>query len=122
LSFYLLGIADATPQQAFAAGAALCSTSLGTTFTLLSSMGLMTSRLGIVLSSAAMLDDMVGLVMVQIISNLGTASSLSTMTVVRPTLVSLAALLPITGIFFIKPAIHSIFLDRHRKAKGRWKT
>jgi Kef-type K+ transport system membrane component KefB len=116
LSFCLLGIADATPLQAFAAGAALCSTSLGTIFTLLSSMGLVTSRLGIVLSSAAMLDDIVGLVMVQIISNLGTASSLSAITVVRPIIVSIAfaALLPIVGSFIIKPAIHSTFFSQLR--------
>jgi Sodium/hydrogen exchanger family len=114
LSFSLLGIADATALQAFAAGAALCSTSLGTTLTLLSSTGLARSRLGIVLSSAAMLDDIVGLVMVQIILNLGTVSSLSAMTVIRPILVSLAfaALLPVIDIFFIKPATHSTFFNQ----------
>ena len=64
LSLYLLGIADTRPLKAFVAGAALCSTSLGTAFTLLSPRGLVKSRLGIVLSIAAMLDDIVGLVMV----------------------------------------------------------
>jgi len=79
-----------SPLQAFAAGAALCSTSLGTTFTILSTSGLSESRLGVILSSAAMLDDVVGLIMVQVISNLGTAStSFNAITVIRPVFVSL---------------------------------
>lgn len=111
LSFSLMGLADATPLQAFAAGAALCSTSLGTTFTLLSSSGLVTSRLGVVLSSAAMLDDVVGLVMVQIISNLGTSSSLSAVIIIRPILVSLgfATILPVVCVFIFKPVMYSTF-------------
>lgn len=91
LSFALMAFVDATPLQAFAAGAALCSTSLGTTFTVLKTSGLTQSRLGVVLTSAAMLDDVVGLVMVQIISNLGAAgASFDAITVVRPIGVSLA--------------------------------
>ncbi|EFQ87901.1 hypothetical protein PTT_16428 [Pyrenophora teres f. teres 0-1] len=89
LSYTLQGLLDATPVQAFAAGAALCSTSLGTTFTLLASSGLASSRLGVVLTSAAMMDDVVGLpvVMVQVISNLGD-DSFSWVNVVRAVLVS----------------------------------
>jgi len=76
--------------QAFAAGAALCSTSLGTIFTILGTTGLTDTRLGVVLTSAAMLDDIVGLVMVQIISNLGpSGSGFNAVTVVRPVLASL---------------------------------
>ncbi len=116
LSFSLIGIANATPLQAFAAGAALCSTSLGTTFTLLGSSGLVASRLGVVLSSAAMLDDVVGLVMVQIISNLGTTSSFRALTVVRPILVSMAfaLLVPAVCVFIFKPFIRSTSLRRQR--------
>lgn len=89
LSFVLQSLVNATPIQAFAAGAALCSTSLGTTFTILNASGLSTTRLGTVLSSAAMMDDVVGLVMVQVISNIGeTADSFSAVTVVRPLAVS----------------------------------
>lgn len=105
ISFVLMSMADVTPLQAFAAGAALCSTSLGTTFTVLKTSGLTRSRLGVVLTSAAMLDDVVGLVMVQIISNLGTTDSSSlTVTVVRPIGVSLAFALvvPITCWVFTK--------------------
>merc|ERR1712093_57658 len=48
LSFVLQSLSNATPLQAFAAGAALCSTSLGTTFTILSTSGLSSTRLGTV--------------------------------------------------------------------------
>ena len=72
LSFSLKGLMTSTTNlQAFAAGAALCSTSLGTTFNVLAASGLTTTRLGTVLTTAAMLDDVVGLIMVQVISNLG---------------------------------------------------
>jgi Kef-type K+ transport system membrane component KefB len=91
MSYILMGLLGATPVQAFAAGAALCSTSLGTTFTILSTSGLEKSRLGVILSSAAMLDDVAGLVMVQVISNLGkSAKSFSAVTVIRPVFVSVA--------------------------------
>ncbi|KAH7018729.1 Sodium/hydrogen exchanger family-domain-containing protein [Macrophomina phaseolina] len=117
LSFTLQTLVGATPLQAFAAGAALCSTSLGTTFTVLATSGLTKSRLGVVLTSAAMMDDVVGLVMVQVISNLGgSASSFSTITVIRPISVSLAfaVLVPLACRLVIKPA--TIFVNKHREA------
>ncbi|KAK3933739.1 sodium/hydrogen exchanger family protein [Diplogelasinospora grovesii] len=90
LSFILGSLAGATNLRCFAAGAALCSTSLGTTLAVLRASGLSATRLGVVLTSAAMLDDVVGLVMVQVISNLGNTGdeSVSAVTVVRPILVS----------------------------------
>lgn len=94
----LQSLVDATPIQAFAAGAALCSTSLGTTFTILNASGLSTTRLGTTLSSAAMVDDVVGLVMVQVISNIRENSeSFGAVTVVRPLAVSfgLAIVVPL---------------------------
>lgn len=105
LSFALRGLLNITPLQAFAAGAALCSTSLGTTFTVLSTSGLSESRLGVVLTSAAMMDDVVGLVMVQVISNLGGASSFDWVTVVRPVGVSIAfaTILPLLCVLVVKP-------------------
>jgi hypothetical protein len=107
LSFSLLRLANATSLQAFAAGAALCSTSLGTTFTVLKTSALTKSRLGVVLTSAAMMDDVVGLVMVQIISNLrsGSAGARAT-TVIRPVFVSLAfaVILPLCCRFLLLPA------------------
>ncbi|UPX12476.1 uncharacterized protein EKO05_0003022 [Ascochyta rabiei] len=115
LSYTLQGLLNATPVQAFAAGAALCSTSLGTTFTVLNSSGLSASRLGVVLSSAAMMDDVVGLVMVQVISNLG-GENFSAITVVRPVLVSMAfaVVAPIACLAIIKPLTMS--LNRYREA------
>ncbi|KAG0651460.1 hypothetical protein D0Z07_2055 [Hyphodiscus hymeniophilus] len=60
-----------TPLAAFSAGASLCSTSLGTTFAILSAANMQKTRVGIVLVGAAMMDDVVGLVMVNIITTLG---------------------------------------------------
>ncbi|KAH6622182.1 Sodium/hydrogen exchanger family-domain-containing protein [Boeremia exigua] len=115
LSYTLQGLLDATPLQAFAAGAALCSTSLGTTFTVLGSSGLSSSRLGVVLTSAAMMDDVVGLVMVQVISNLG-AANFNAVTVLRPVLVSIAfaVVVPIACLFIVKPC--TLWLNRHRES------
>ncbi|KKP07770.1 hypothetical protein THAR02_00158 [Trichoderma harzianum] len=109
LSFVLQKLSAATPLQAFAAGAALCSTSLGTTFAVLRSTGLITSRLGVVLTSAAMMDDVVGLVMVQIISNLGSSGAeISAVTIFRPLLVSVAFAVcaPLVCVFMAKPFTH----------------
>lgn len=106
LSFTLQRLVGASPLQAFAAGAALCSTSLGTTFTVLSTSGLTTTRLGVVLTSAAIMDDVVGLVMVQVISNLGgSATSISAVTIVRPVFLSLAfaVVLPLACQYIVKP-------------------
>jgi Kef-type K+ transport system membrane component KefB len=113
LSFVLQELVGATPVQAFAAGAALCSTSLGTTFTVLASSGLSSSRLGVVLTSAAMMDDVAGLVMVQVISNLG--GNFSAVTVVRPIAVSVgfAILVPLTCAYLLKPA--TLILNRFRE-------
>jgi Kef-type K+ transport system membrane component KefB len=71
LSFTLGPVSGATPLQCFAAGAALSATSLGTTFTILSAAGFADTRLGAVLTNAAMTDDVVGLVMIQIVASLG---------------------------------------------------
>lgn len=117
LSFALQSLVGATPIQAFAAGAALCSTSLGTTFTILNASGLSTTRLGTVLTSAAMMDDVVGLVMVQVISNIGeTAGSFSAVTVVRPLAVSfgLAIAVPLACRAVAQPL--TVWLNGARKS------
>ncbi|KAE8374141.1 Sodium/hydrogen exchanger family-domain-containing protein [Aspergillus bertholletiae] len=90
LSFILTELVAATPLQAFSAGAALSATSLGTTFTILSTTNLIKTRLGTVTTGAAMLDDVVGLVLVQVITNLGgSGESFRAMTVIRPVCVSI---------------------------------
>ncbi|KAI1374393.1 Sodium/hydrogen exchanger [Hypoxylon crocopeplum] len=111
----LRAMADASLVQCFAAGAALCSTSLGTTFAVLSASGLADTRLGCVLGTAAMMDDVLGLVMVQIVSSLGAAGSggggdgeVSVdvgNAVLRPVLVSLgfAAAVPLACRFMLRP-------------------
>lgn len=117
LSFALQGIAGATPLQAFAAGAALCSTSLGTIFTILGTTGLTDTRLGVVLTSAAMLDDVVGLIMVQIISNLGASGSgFNLTTVVRPVFVSLgfAIICPLACWILVSPITSKLNLYREK--------
>lgn len=115
LSYTLQGLLNATPVQAFAAGAALCSTSLGTTFTVLSSSGLSNSRLGVVLTTAAMMDDIVGLVMVQVISNLG-GEKFNVVTVVRPVLVSIAfaVMVPVACLSVLRPV--TLWLNQYREA------
>lgn len=113
LSFILMDLVSASSLQAFAAGAALSATSLGTTFTILSTTKLIATRLGTVTASAAMLDDVVGLVMVQIISNLGgSTSSFSAVTVIRPIFVSIgfAMGLFILCAFCLKPILKRAFI------------
>ena len=79
-----------SPLQAFAAGAALCSTSLGTTLALLDP-SLRQTRVGSVLMSAALMDDIAGLVIAAIISRLSSGSArIPWQTIVRPILVSFA--------------------------------
>lgn len=100
LSFILLhfpystssGTVYPTPLAAFSAGASLCSTSLGTTFTILSSAGMQKTRIGVVLVGAAMMDDVVGLVMVNIVTTLGSGSS-EPWPIVRPIAASVGMLL-----------------------------
>ncbi|KAI8948994.1 Sodium/hydrogen exchanger [Xylaria longipes] len=102
------GGGSATLLPAFAAGAALCSTSLGTTFSVLQASGLSRTRLGAVLASAALLDDVVGLVMVRIITSLGQTknSGIEPATILRPVLVSLAfaVVVPLVCRYVLRPA------------------
>ena len=121
LSFTLGSIAHATPLQCFAAGAALCSTSLGTIFTILRTTGLLKLRFGVVVTSAAMLDDVVGLIMVQVISNLGSSGSYSSaITVIRPVFVSIAfaIICPLLCWLILKPVTVKLNEWRENKREG----
>ncbi|CVL09579.1 related to Na+/H+ antiporter [Fusarium proliferatum] len=115
LSFAVMPMLNATSLQSFAAGAALCSTSLGTTFTILGTSGLSATRLGVVLTSSAMMDDVIGLIMVQVISNLG-GDTFVAITVVRPVVVSLgfAIIIPVFCRFIVLPL--TIRLNAFRNA------
>ncbi|KAK8077850.1 sodium hydrogen exchanger [Apiospora saccharicola] len=126
LSFLLGPIAGASPLQAFAAGAALCSTSIGTTFTVLSTSGLASTRLGSVLSTAAMMDDMVGLVMVQIMSaglggGGGETGDIAPAIVVRPVLVSIAfaVVIPLACRFVLRPLMAYVWRKKAVSAVNR---
>ncbi|PTD09277.1 hypothetical protein FCULG_00007539 [Fusarium culmorum] len=114
LSFAVMSMLSATPLQAFTAGAALCSTSLGTTFSILGTSGLSATRLGVVLTSAAMIDDIIGLIMVQVISNLG-GDSFDVITIIRPIIVSLAfaTIVPILCRFIVVPV--TLRLNSYRR-------
>lgn len=80
------------PLAAFSAGASLCSTSLGTTLAILSAAGLQQTKVGTVLMSAAMMDDVVGLVMVKIIASLGSSDDLAPWPIARPVVASVVLL------------------------------
>ncbi|KAK6956595.1 hypothetical protein Daesc_001874 [Daldinia eschscholtzii] len=118
LGFAVLGpLVGGTATQGFAAGAALCSTSLGTTFAVLEASGLADTRVGTVLGTAAMMDDVLGLVMVQIVSSLGSGATAEGgngqvnidvgNTVLRPVLVSLAfaGMVPVACRFVLRPVV-----------------
>ncbi|KAJ5784883.1 Sodium/hydrogen exchanger family-domain-containing protein [Penicillium pulvis] len=117
LSFILKELVSASSVQAFAAGAALSSTSLGTTFITLSSTELIATHLGTVTTTAAMLDDVIGLVMIQAISSLGvTDASFNPTTVIRPVFVSLGFALGILlGCnFCLGPLLKRALVAKHR--------
>ena len=111
LSFLLVYMANATSLQAFAAGASLCSTSLGTTFTVMSVSNLTNTRLGTVLGTAAMEDDVIGLVIIQIIISLSSSDATNgPVMIIRPIAVSVAfaIVLPLTSVLILKPVIRSL--------------
>ncbi len=128
LSYVLQELVGASPLQAFSAGAALCSTSLATTFTVLGTCGLTNTRLGTVLTTAAMLDDVVGLIMVQVISNLGTSTTpFGSIVIVRPIVVSvgLVIVLMLACRLFLKPLTIRLNRKREQAPSGnlqRWFT
>ncbi|KAI0429989.1 Sodium/hydrogen exchanger family-domain-containing protein [Xylaria sp. FL1042] len=121
-----LGTTSASLLPAFAAGAALCSTSLGTTFSVLQASGLSRTRLGAVLASAALIDDVVGLVMVRIISSLGQTEngSIQPATILRPVLVSVgfAVAVPLVCRYALKPMqgiLDRIISSENKKGKEK---
>lgn len=109
--------------ETFIVGAALSTTSIGTTFVVLSSskeIDFTQSKVGTVLVSAALFDDVVGLIMVSIISSLGGISGNGTADigwiVGRPILASvgIGALSPLLAIFAAGPLYKSSVEPRIR--------
>ncbi|KAF9045546.1 Sodium/hydrogen exchanger family-domain-containing protein [Panaeolus papilionaceus] len=116
-SIILLHLAfDKSVLQSFGAGAALCSTSLGTTLALMSPQ-MRTTRVGSVLMSAALLDDIIGLVMAAIIVELAShpASTVPPAAIVRPIFVSLAF-----GLFTPAVAISTRYVLRRFVSGRSW--
>ena len=107
-----------TTLQAFGAGASLCSTSLGTTLALLRPE-LRQTKTGAVLLSAALLDDIAGLVLAGIIQSLPftnstSSSTISWYTITRPILVSFA-------FAFVTPSIAYVLRKIVTRAPPMWK-
>jgi Kef-type K+ transport system membrane component KefB len=99
-----LGTLYPSPLAGFSAGASLCSTSLGTTFAILSSANMQKTRVGVVLVGAAMMDDVVGLVMVNIVTTLGSGGT-GGWPIARPIVASFGMLLVTLalGPYFFRP-------------------
>ncbi|TGO09791.1 hypothetical protein BTUL_0154g00140 [Botrytis tulipae] len=121
LSFFIMsmkfdsieGSGYPTALAAFSAGVSLCSTSLGSTFIILASANLQKTPIGTLIAGAAMLDDILVLVMVKIITALGQGQS-DSWTIARPAMSSLGLILAtflLTPflIKFLLRGFHSIF-------------
>lgn len=112
--------------ETFIVGAALSTTSIGTTFVVLSSsakIDFTQSKVGTVLVSAALFDDIVGLIMVSIISNLGGISDGGDANigwiVGRPILASMAigAISPLLAIYAAGP-LYRRWMEPHIRNVG----
>ena len=91
LSATMLGVATI---PALVCGAALCATSVGISARVLSELGVLDTSEGRVVLGAAVLDDIVGLVVLAVVANLVSGSSVSALTVGR---ISSVALLFVIG-------------------------
>ena len=90
------------------------------TYTVMKVSGLTNTRLGIVLGTAAMEDDVIGLVLVEIVTSLsGSDASVNVVTIVRPIAVSVgfAILLPLICVLFVKLVTQSLI----RQAAAGWR-
>ncbi|GAA6025612.1 hypothetical protein JCM11491_001429 [Sporobolomyces phaffii] len=102
------------PLEAFTAGSALASTSLGTTFFVLKSAGgprLEQTKIAQVLKGAALADDIVALVLLSVISSLaGGADASLGWTIGRPIVASVAMCLvaPVVILYLLRP----LFIQR----------
>ncbi|EDO01068.1 hypothetical protein SS1G_03542 [Sclerotinia sclerotiorum 1980 UF-70] len=130
LSFSIMGMKFDTVEgsgyptalAAFSAGVSLCSTSLGSTFIILSSANLQKTPTGTLIAGAAMIDDILVLVMVKIVTALGQGQS-NPWRIARPAISSLSLVL-VTFLlvpFLIKPiykTFHSIFANQKDVNRG----
>ena len=114
--------------ESFIVGTALCSTSLGTTFVVISSaskdVDFSQTRIGTVLISAAILDDVCGLILVSVIHQLrGIADGDGNLgwIIGRPLLASglLALLTPLAAKFVLGPLFRNFVEERFARFKHR---
>ncbi|KAF7865462.1 hypothetical protein EAF04_006437 [Stromatinia cepivora] len=130
LSFSIMGMKFDTVEgsgyptalAAFSAGVSLCSTSLGSTFIILASANLQKTPTGTLIAGAAMLDDILVLVMVKIVTALGQGQS-NPWRIARPAISSLSLILATFLLvpFLIKPiykTFHSIFANQKEVNRG----
>ncbi|KAK4053402.1 hypothetical protein OIV83_001567 [Microbotryomycetes sp. JL201] len=122
LTFALFSAFDYPLLWSFTVGSALASTSLGTTFFVLKTQGsklgenvdLAQTRVGAVLQGAALIDDVVALVLLSVIVSLGESSDGSSSaslgwTIGRPIVASVALAIgvPVITWFFVRPCWRS---------------
>lgn len=118
LTFGLFLPAFAFPaREAFAAGAALASTSLGTTFFVLraqSSTSLSSTRISSVLVTAALIDDVIALVLLSVLTSLGSGSTTPLgWTIGRPIVASVAmAIVGPAVAFLVARPLYRTFAER----------
>ncbi|CAD6444271.1 f5944a25-8495-4b08-baad-212b7d114a82 [Sclerotinia trifoliorum] len=130
LSFSIMGMKFDTVEgsgyptalAAFSAGVSLCSTSLGSTFIILSSANLQKTPTGTLIAGAAMIDDILVLVMVKIVTALGQGQS-NPWRIARPAISSLSLILATFLLvpFLIKPiykTFHSILKNQKEVNRG----
>ncbi|KAK9452647.1 Sodium/hydrogen exchanger family-domain-containing protein [Dipodascopsis uninucleata] len=118
LSFLLRFLCNASWLQCFAAGSALSSTSLGTTFSILASANFSKCKLGSVITTAAVIDDVLGLVFLEIVSTIGNnQGSLNPSVIARPigACFALLVLAVVFCLFIAKP------FQRLAIYQGAWK-
>ncbi|KAJ8064952.1 hypothetical protein OCU04_007256 [Sclerotinia nivalis] len=130
LSFSIMGMKFDTVEgsgyptalAAFSAGVSLCSTSLGSTFIILASANLQKTPTGTLIAGAAMLDDILVLVMVKIVTALGQGQS-NPWRIARPAISSLSLIIATFLLvpFLIKhiyKTFHSIFANQKEVNRG----
>ncbi|BGP36304.1 hypothetical protein JCM10450v2_000200 [Rhodotorula kratochvilovae] len=112
------------PLQAFTAGSALASTSLGTTFFVLRASGpeLSSTAVGEILKGAALIDDIIALVLLSVIQSLGTGDGGALgWTIGRPVVASIAMALvtPIAARWFFIPLFRTRRVEKLVERGGR---
>jgi Kef-type K+ transport system membrane component KefB len=81
--YYVTILLGATPTQALVAGAAMCATSVGISARVLSDLGQLESREGQVVLGGAVIDDVIGLIILAVVVGITSGQSLTLVDVAR---------------------------------------